>query len=93
MAEATRYGNIIVSTTDGDSVTGPLRVIGLKVVNGANAQTVSLKDASGNIIWSEVIGANVSGAMNQLPHGLQLRSQVYSVAHGSTGATVYIYLA
>lgn len=93
MAEATRYGNVVIATTDGDTVLGPLKIQAIKFVNGANATTATLKDSGTNVIWSSgVVGANANSNMDCFSDEWQARSQTYTVGLSAAGGKLYIYI-
>jgi hypothetical protein len=94
MAEATRYAKVIVSSTNGDTVTGPLEILGFKFVNGANSTTCTFKDAAGNVLWSSgVVAANGNTPLDAFAEKWAVRAQAYTVALSATGGSLYIYLA
>lgn len=93
MADQTRQQNVIRFTADGQTFTGPLRVIGLKMINSTNAQTITLKDAAGNAVWATIVAASVQSPMDVPEGGWQLRAEQYTVAFSSTGGTLYLYCA
>jgi hypothetical protein len=92
MADQTRQANVIRFTADGQTFTGPLKIIGIKFNNGANAQTVTIKDAATNALYAVQAGANVQQPLDCFGGaGWQLRSEQYTVAFSSTGGTLYLY--
>lgn len=94
MAEATRYSNVIKSTADGDSITGPVSVLGIKAVAGANAVNFTIKDANSNVLYQVNVAANASAQLDSFDDGWQLRSgQTYIVGMSATGGSLFIYVA
>lgn len=90
MAEAPRYSNVIVSSTDGDTITGPLSVTAIKTIGGGSGITFNLKNVATNVIYSAKAGANAE-IFNQFDPW-QLRSEVYTVNISAGSGTIYIYI-
>jgi len=89
MAEATRYSNVIVPT-DGQTITGPLNIIGIKVVGGAAGATVNLRDANNVVLHKTKVG-NDASEFDSLD-GWQIRAQAYNIQVAAGAADIYIYL-
>lgn len=94
MAEATRYANVIVSTTSGDTVTGPVSIIGVMIDQGTGSNTITIKDAGSNVIYQKRVAATTTTQMDTLggDKGWELRNQAYTVNQSGSGATVFLYL-
>lgn len=90
MAEAPRYTSTIVSSTDGDTVTGPIAISAIKVMGGGSGMTVNIKDAGSNVIFKSIVTANDS-EFNPFEKSLQLRTQTYTVNISAGSGTIYIY--
>jgi len=86
----TRAGSVVLATADADSITGPLRICGVKLVGGAGGATVNLKDGgtSGTVLYSSTVG-NSSEKFEEVD--IRAPSSVY-VNISAGGGTIYLYL-
>jgi hypothetical protein len=88
---ATFKEHVIISSTDGDTYTGQVRVKGVKVVGGAGGATVNLKSGAvtgGTILYSTTVG-NSAEKFEEV----KFRSKDGLYINISAGSgTVYIYI-
>jgi hypothetical protein len=89
---ATRKQNVIISSTDGDVVTGPLEIASIKLVGGASGATVNLKDGGvtgGTTLYAATVG-NSSEKWEEVKMRVDASGLYVNFSAGS--GTLYIYI-
>lgn len=91
MAEASRKRNVIVTSADGDTITDPQTISGIKVIGGASGITWNLKDPGGNIVYQAVVG-NSSSSFDKFEECWHAGAGVFTGNIAAGSGTVYIYV-
>jgi hypothetical protein len=87
MASANRKESVIISSTDGDTISSQLGICGIKVVGGAGGATINLK-AGTTIIYSCTVG-NSAEKFEEVHMRIGSAGLTVNIASGS--GTIYIY--
>jgi lysophospholipid acyltransferase (LPLAT)-like uncharacterized protein len=85
-----RAGNMISASADADTISGPVRVCGIKVVAGAGGITVNLRKGSvgGTIMYTSTLAANAQ-VFEELE--LQVPAAGIYVQISAGAGVVYLY--
>ena len=87
----TRKNNVIVSATNGDTVTGPLSIESIKVVAGGATASCQLSVGGVTIYDSGNISTNLASIADEAEIYIS-GGDTLTVALSGTGAKVYLYL-
>lgn len=88
----TTANRVIISSTNGDTFSGPQKITAIKLMGGSGASTASITNGNSVVIWQDGCAASVS-TNTYFEECWQLSNDTYTIGLTGTGAKLYIYLA
>lgn len=89
MAEATRRGRVITTSTNGVTITGAQLIQSIKCLAGGSGLSINIKNGASAIIWEAVLAANTS-SIDNYKGGFFIPDDTYTINITAGGGTIYI---